>query len=136
MPLCCWRIEGSRHDLVAHQAPNLGYASALNMIIKASRGDFLAIFDDDDESRQDRLTKQWRRITDYERLHGAELVLCYANREVVPVGQTTPDEVAMAIGREPPEPRGPIGWLRTYRCRIFCKSAGIAACGELALFAG
>ena len=93
---------------VIRQTANEGYASALNMIIKASHGDFLAIFDDDDESRQDRLTKQWRRITDYERLHGAELVLCYSNRDVVPVGQTTPDEVAMAIGREPPEPKGPI----------------------------
>jgi glycosyltransferase involved in cell wall biosynthesis len=93
--------------VIRHTA-NEGYAGALNTIIKASRGDFLAIFDDDDESRQDRLTKQWRRITDYERLHGAELVFCYANRDVVLVGQTRPDEVAMAIGREPPEPRGPI----------------------------
>src|SRR6476659_6738800 len=25
IPLCCWRIGGSRHDLVAHQAPNLEY---------------------------------------------------------------------------------------------------------------
>jgi|SRR6516162_4276543 len=93
---------------VTRHTINQGYAGALNTIIKLSRGDFLAIFDDDDESRQDRLTKQWRRITDYERLHDAELVLCYANRDVVLVGRTRPDEVAMAIGREPPEPRGPI----------------------------
>ena len=70
--------------------------------------EFVTFFDDDDESRQDRLTKQWRRLTDYERLRGAELVLCYANRDVVGTGQARSNHVAMAIGREPPEPSGPI----------------------------
>jgi glycosyltransferase involved in cell wall biosynthesis len=93
---------------IVHHAANEGYAGALNTIIQASRGDFLAFFDDDDESRQNRLTKQWRRIIDYERLHGAEMVLCYANRDVVLLGQTISAEVAMAIGREAPEPRGPM----------------------------
>jgi glycosyltransferase involved in cell wall biosynthesis len=93
--------------VIRHRA-NGGYPCALNTIIKASQGEFFAIFDDDDESRQDRLTKQWRRLTNYERVRGAELVLCYANRDVVRPGQTRPDHVAMAIGREPPEPSGPI----------------------------
>jgi glycosyltransferase involved in cell wall biosynthesis len=93
---------------VIRHKTNEGYPGALNTIIKASQGEFLAIFDDDDESRHDRLTKQWRRLTDYERLCGAELVLCYANRDVVRPSQTRPDHVAMAIGREPPEPSGPI----------------------------
>jgi glycosyltransferase involved in cell wall biosynthesis len=93
--------------IIRHQR-NEGYPGALNTIIKASRGEFLAIFDDDDESRQDRLTKQWQRLSEYERLRGADMVLCYSNRHVVLAGQTTPDHVAMAIGREPPEPAGPI----------------------------
>jgi glycosyltransferase involved in cell wall biosynthesis len=93
---------------IIQHTTNEGYSGALNTIVKASRGEFIAIFDDDDESRQIRLTKQWRRLTDYERLHGAELVLCYANREVVRPGQSKPCHVAMAIGREPPEPSGPI----------------------------
>jgi glycosyltransferase involved in cell wall biosynthesis len=93
--------------VIRHQV-NAGYPGALNTIVKASRGEFLAIFDDDDESRQDRLAKQWRRLTNYERLHGAELVLCYSNRDVVRTGQTRPDYVLMAIGRKPPEPSGPI----------------------------
>jgi glycosyltransferase involved in cell wall biosynthesis len=87
---------------------NEGYPSSLNTIIKASRGEFLAIFDDDDESRPDRLAKQWQRLTDYERASGADLVLCYTNRHVVHAGQTRPDHIAKAIGREPPEPAGPI----------------------------
>jgi glycosyltransferase involved in cell wall biosynthesis len=93
---------------VVRHRTNQGYPGALNTLIKTSGGEFLAIFDDDDESREDRLTKQWRRLTDYERLHGAELVLCYANRHVVLEGQTNPDHVALAIGREPPEPAGSI----------------------------
>jgi glycosyltransferase involved in cell wall biosynthesis len=93
---------------VIRHPTNEGYSGALNTIIKASRGEFLAIFDDDDESRQDRLTKQWRRLTNYERFRGAELVLCYTNRHVVLAGQTNPDHVAIAIGREPPEPAGSI----------------------------
>jgi glycosyltransferase involved in cell wall biosynthesis len=93
--------------VICHQA-NEGLAAALNRIVAESRGEFIAFFDDDDKSRQDRLTKQWRRLTSYERSHRAELVLCYSNREVVRVGQTTPDHVLMAIGRESPEPSGPI----------------------------
>jgi glycosyltransferase involved in cell wall biosynthesis len=93
--------------IVRHQT-NKGYAGALNTIIKSARGEFVAIFDDDDVSRPDRLTKQFQRLIDYERLHSAQLALCYSNRNVVRVGQTEPDHVAMAIGREAPEPSGPM----------------------------
>jgi glycosyltransferase involved in cell wall biosynthesis len=93
---------------VIRSAANRGVAAARNTILSEARGEFIAFFDDDDESRPDRLTTQWRRLTDYEGLHGTELVFCYANRDVVRVGQTKPDHVAMAIGRQPPEPNGPI----------------------------
>jgi glycosyltransferase involved in cell wall biosynthesis len=89
-----------RHDV------NAGYAGALNSLVKASRGEFIAIFDDDDESRPDRITKQWKRVTDYERAHCAGLVLCYTNRNVIRHGQTAVSHVAAAIGREAPEPHG------------------------------
>ena len=93
--------------VIRHSA-NKGYPGALNTIIKASQGEFLAIFDDDDESRQDRLTKQWQRLTDYEQLRGTDLVLCYANRDLVETDETKPNYVVMAIGRQAPEPNGPI----------------------------
>ena len=38
--------------VIRHRA-NEGYPGALNTMVKASRGEFLAIFDDDDESRDD-----------------------------------------------------------------------------------
>ena len=85
---------------------NEGYAGALNTLIESSRGEFLAIFDDDDESRPDRITKQWKRLAAYERVHDADLVLCYANRNVVRHGQTEVSHIATAIGRKAPEPSG------------------------------
>ena len=91
--------------VVRHEV-NAGYAGALNSAIEASRGAFLAIFDDDDESRPDRITRQWQRITDYERAHDAGLVLCYTNRNVVRHGQNDISHVAAAMGREAPEPHG------------------------------
>lgn len=84
---------------------NRGYAGVLNTIIGASNGEYIAIFDDDDESKRDRISKQWSRLTDYVRTHDTGMVFCYSNREVV-----GPDNVrtttAYAIGRKPSEPSG------------------------------
>jgi glycosyltransferase involved in cell wall biosynthesis len=91
--------------VIRHDA-NEGYAGALNSVIKSSRGEFLAIFDDDDESRPDRITKQWKRIAAYERAHDAGLVLCYTNRNVIRHGESEVSHMAAAIGREGPEPNG------------------------------
>jgi glycosyltransferase involved in cell wall biosynthesis len=91
--------------IIRHET-NEGYAGALNNIIGHSKGEFLAIFDDDDESRPERVMKQWKRITAYERIQDADLVLCYANRNVVRYGQTKVSHMAAAIGREAPEPYG------------------------------
>jgi glycosyltransferase involved in cell wall biosynthesis len=92
--------------VLRHEA-NKGYPSALNTIFSAARGEFIAIFDDDDDNVLDRLKAQYERISDYERATGSRLVFCYANRNVVKRGQTAPDHVALAIGRRAPEPRGP-----------------------------
>ncbi|MCP8882616.1 glycosyltransferase [Devosia sp. XJ19-1] len=95
------RLRIVRHDL------NKGYPAALNTILEHASGEFVAIFDDDDDNVADRLKAQVERIKAYEAESGAELVLCYTNRAVVKNGQDTPDHIAQAIGRAGPEPHGP-----------------------------
>jgi glycosyltransferase involved in cell wall biosynthesis len=94
------RLKIFRHDV------NRGYPSALNTILENASGEFLAIFDDDDDSVPDRLEAQIQRLSAYEESTGAKLVLCYSNRAVVTIGGTTPDHIAEAIGRAHPEPHG------------------------------
>lgn len=91
--------------LLRHEE-NRGYPAALNTLIQNARGKFIAIFDDDDDNAPDRLSAQYERMTGYEQATGAELVFCYANRNVVRVGQSSPDHIALAIGRHAPEPYG------------------------------
>lgn len=86
---------------------NKGYPGALNTVIQNARGAFIAIFDDDDAHAPDRLSAQHERITSYEQATGAELVFCYANRSIVRPGLSSPDHIALAIGRHAPEPFGP-----------------------------
>jgi glycosyltransferase involved in cell wall biosynthesis len=93
---------------VIQHPDNRGYPGALNSIVKNARGEYIALFDDDDVSRPDRIAKQFARIRAYEQAHHTRLVLCYANRDVVRGGRSRPDHVAFAIGREPPEPHGPM----------------------------
>lgn len=94
------RVKVFRHGT------NKGYPAALNTILAHAHGEFVAIFDDDDDNVPDRLQAQVKRIVDYEQKSGAELVLCYSNRDVVRGGQTETDHVALAIGRTAPEPSG------------------------------
>ena len=96
----------SREIRVIRHRTNTGLAGALNTIIKEARGEFIALFDDDDESVPERLSYQWHRIVRYERAKQCNLVLCYSNRNVVKAGKSAPNWVARAVGREPPEPHG------------------------------
>ncbi len=101
-------IEQAHPDIrVIRHTVNRGYAGALNTIVEAASGELVAIFDDDDSSVSDRLTEQYQRIRQYEARHGCDLVLCYSNRNVVKSGSSLPGDIAMAIGRQAPEPYGP-----------------------------
>jgi glycosyltransferase involved in cell wall biosynthesis len=51
---------------VFRQNKNGGVAASRNRIIQEACGEFIAFFDDDDESLPDRLTMQLKRILDYE----------------------------------------------------------------------
>lgn len=95
-----------RLKIVRHEV-NKGYPSALNTILERASGEFVAIFDDDDDNVPDRVKAQVERITAYEAQTKAQLVLCYSNRAVVKNGQKEADHTAWAIGRTAPEPHGP-----------------------------
>jgi len=97
----------SRIRLIDHDV-NKGYPSALNSIVQHAKGEFVAFFDDDDNSIPDRLLMQWERLTAYETEHSAELVFCYSNRDVVMAGDNKPNHIVYAIGRKPPEPYGQV----------------------------
>lgn len=95
-----------RLKIVRHER-NSGYPTALNNILRIASGEFVAIFDDDDDNAPDRIREQIDRISRYESEHGTSFVFCYADRAIVKQGATTPDHIAKAIGGGPIEPSGP-----------------------------
>ena len=96
--------DDPRVKIMMHEQ-NKGYPGALNTILSLADGEFVAFFDDDDESLPKRLSRQYERITFYEQKHKAKEVLCYSDRVVV-----KPDKESKmpAIGRIQKEPKGPM----------------------------
>jgi glycosyltransferase involved in cell wall biosynthesis len=74
-------ISTRENSRLIQREKNGGPAAARNMILKDANGEFVAFFDDDDESYPERIAEQLKTITDYERLHGAQFVMCYASGE-------------------------------------------------------
>jgi glycosyltransferase involved in cell wall biosynthesis len=64
--------------LIKHET-NGGPAAARNTILAAARGEFIAFFDDDDESLPQRLRTQYERLCAYEAVTGVHLIACYAS---------------------------------------------------------
>ncbi len=63
---------------------NYGIGFVRNQIIEKTRGEFLAFFDDDDESMQERLKIQYQRINEYEKsLKSSSLIICHSSRKVI-----------------------------------------------------
>jgi glycosyltransferase involved in cell wall biosynthesis len=90
--------------LIRHAA-NQGPGQSRQTLLDNAAGDFLAMFDDDDESAPERLAVQLARIVAYERETGAELVACYASGErIYDNGYCKPID---AIGSRPQVPQGP-----------------------------
>lgn len=91
------RVKFHRHKR------NQGLAGAINTIAKHARGEYVALFDDDDESHPSRIKKQYLRLVNFEAIHPSRPVVCYSNRRVLNNGT---EETRVAIGREQPEPHG------------------------------
>lgn len=58
---------------------NMGAAAARNRLIQMAKGDYIAFFDDDDQSLPNRLSEQIKVISYYEKKHSSSLVACYAS---------------------------------------------------------
>lgn len=123
----------SKHSAIRvfRHAVNAGVAAARNRILEEARGDFVAFFDDDDESVPSRLSVQLERILEYEQqfAHGAP-VLCHAARliqypsgkqqiwralgELAETSAPSGQSVALAVlGAGPPPPEGHRGAAAT-----------------------
>ncbi|MEQ9639371.1 MAG: glycosyltransferase family 2 protein [Alphaproteobacteria bacterium] len=102
------RVEAlaRKHDnltLIRHPE-NCGPGEARNTLLTYAKGDFIALFDDDDESAPERIAIQHARIVACERETGAELVASYASGErLYPSGYRMPID---AIGARPEVPHG------------------------------
>ncbi|MCL4677394.1 MAG: glycosyltransferase [Alphaproteobacteria bacterium] len=89
--------------LIKH-TQNTGAAGARNTILKEAKGDFIAFFDDDDESLPSRIETQYKKIITTEEETKSPLVLCYASGErLYPNGYKKSLE---AIGSHGPTPLG------------------------------
>jgi len=72
-------IVGHRNIRLLKHKDNMGRASARNTILKNARGDFVAFYDDDDESFPKRIEEQVEKILSYEKKSGAKYVTCCAS---------------------------------------------------------
>jgi glycosyltransferase involved in cell wall biosynthesis len=71
------------------QPYNQGVAMARNKILEAARGDFIAFFDDDDQSHPQRVSMQYKKIHEIEFQSGHFAVACYTGvRRHYPNGYT------------------------------------------------
>lgn len=73
------KIAGKASARLIRHTTNKSFPAALNTVIENAKGEFIAIFDDDDESCPDRLSIQHRTITAYEKKIGACLVACWGS---------------------------------------------------------
>lgn len=93
----------ARIQAVQHEA-NIGPAGARNTILAQASGEFIAFFDDDDESAPDRVRIQHAAIVAYEAAHCAPLVVCYGSgSRRYPNGYERQSD---AIGSRPRVPKG------------------------------
>lgn len=74
------KIKNISHAKLIINDKNKGFAGSLNNLIKQAKGEFFAIFDDDDISHPDRISAQYERIINYEKAYNAKWVICHTAR--------------------------------------------------------
>lgn len=86
---------------------NYGIGFVRNLIIRKTQGEFLAFFDDDDESIKQRLEIQYQRITEYEKnINQSPLIICHSSRKVIYPGGKINIEKTLGSNIHSPSPFG------------------------------
>lgn len=90
--------------IVYRSEKNGGVSASRNRILEMAKGEYLAFFDDDDESQTQRIKEQYEAIVAYQKIHGTNKVCCFCSiRKFYPNGYNIALE---AIGSSPKVPVG------------------------------
>lgn len=123
----------SRARVVCHRC-NAGPAGARNTILGEAKGEFVAFFDDDDESFPHRISTQLKTLQDYEVRASVTLVACYATGiRRYPNGYTKDLAAIGSCGDEVPNGPGLADYLLFHRKRAdWFYGSGVPACALMA----
>ena len=126
-------IADSSAARLIRRPTNGGPAATRNTILMQARGEFIAFFDDDDESKAGRVRIQYQTLLDYEVRNATKLVACYASgRRRYPNGYELP---IRAIGCQAMVPKGAMVadyLLFNERATGFFYGAGTPTCALMA----
>lgn len=123
----------SRARMVRHDH-NRGPGASRNTIIREAQGEFIVFFDDDDESKKNRVSAQLWLLLDYEANSGSTLLACYASG----VRRYTNGYVKQlpaigSRGKEMPKGNGLADYLLLYRKRTeWFYGSGVPTCALMA----
>jgi len=80
-------ISEKKHARLIINDENIGPGAVRRRIISEARGEYIAFFDDDDESLPARVSSQLFRLENYKNITGLELLACYTSgKRIYPNG--------------------------------------------------
>ena len=126
--------------LIQHHQ-NQGPAGSRNTVLQSAAGEFIAFFDDDDESLPHRIRNQLETLLQYEKNSGVNLIACYAGGlRKYPNGYTLELPAIGSHGESPPHGQRLAEYLLLYRrepnwfygsgiptCALFARTTTFAA---------
>lgn len=113
---------------------NGGPGAARNTVVSAAQGEFVAFFDDDDESLPGRISHQVKTLTAYENAAGSRMIACYASGiRRYPNGYTVALPAIGSRGKIAPHGAAVADYLLTFRLQPgYFYGSGTPACSLLA----